>query len=124
MTGGSSGVPGLGTRKAAVRDGGSMQVDQPNQVHPTSVDAFSECVRRIRLEYTEMPGLHLSKCQARRLWNLDSRSCDVLFEALEASHFLRRVANDSYARVDIGVDRVSTVMHCATCHGQDGKGQA
>ena len=82
-------------------------MDQTNQVHPTSVDAFSECVRLIRLEYTDMPGLHLSKCQARRLWNLDSRSCDVLFEALEASHFLRRLANDSYVRVDIGVDRVS-----------------
>jgi hypothetical protein len=25
-------------------------------------------------------GLHLSKLQAQRLWNLDPRSCDVIFE--------------------------------------------
>ena len=31
-----------------------------------------------------MPGLHLSKRQAQRLWNLDARSTDVIFSALES----------------------------------------
>lgn len=73
-------------------------------MHPRTVDAFSHCLNLIRSEFTEMPGLRLSKCQARRLWNLDLRSCDVIFETLEASHFLRRLANDTYVRADVGVD--------------------
>ncbi len=48
-----------------------------------------------------MPGLHLSKMQARRLWNLDTRSCDVIFDALVASRFLRKTAADSYVRANI-----------------------
>lgn len=59
-------------------------------------------VRLIRSEYAEMPGLHLSKRQAQRMWNLDARTTDVIFTALEASHFLRRMPNDSYIRADIG----------------------
>lgn len=52
-------------------------------------------------EYFEMPGLHLSKLQAQRLWNLDPRSCDVIFDALEASHFLKRNRANSYFRANI-----------------------
>ncbi len=61
-----------------------------------------EWLRLIQSEYSEMPGLHLSKRQAQRLWNLDSRSTDVIFNALEASNFLKRVANDVYIRADVG----------------------
>jgi hypothetical protein len=56
----------------------------------------------VKSEYTEMPGLHLSKQQAQRLWNLDVRSADVIFNALEASNFLRRMPNDTYMRADLG----------------------
>lgn len=56
----------------------------------------------IRSEYAEMPGLHLSKRQAERLWNLDPSSAEVIFNALEESHFLRRTAKDMYVRADIG----------------------
>lgn len=80
------------------------------------MDAFSHCLELVRSEFTEMPGLHLSKCQARRLWNLDSRSCGVIFEALKASHFLRRLANDSYVRADARVNvRINNpVSHVAS----------
>jgi hypothetical protein len=44
----------------------------------------------------------LSKRQAQRLWNLDERSADAIFDALEASHFLRRTPNNMYIRADIG----------------------
>ena len=63
---------------------------------------FCDQVRLIRSEYIEMPGMHLSKRQAQRLWNLDAGSTDMIFDALEASHFLRRMPNDLYVRADVG----------------------
>lgn len=63
---------------------------------------FRRWIRLIRSEYAEMPGLHLSKRQAQRLWNLDARSADALFDALETSHYLKRMPNDMYVRGDVG----------------------
>jgi hypothetical protein len=66
-----------------------------------AVDTFCDWVRLVQSEYVEMPGLHLSKRQAQRLWNLDARSTDMIFDTLEASHFLRRMPNDMYIRADV-----------------------
>jgi len=66
------------------------------------VENFCDWVHLIQSEFAEMPGLRLSKRQAQRLWNLDSRSTDVIFNALEAANFLRRMPNDVYIRADIG----------------------
>jgi hypothetical protein len=66
-----------------------------------AVEKYYDWVRLIQSEYVEMPGLHLSKRQAQRLWNLDARSTDMIFDALEASNFLRRMPNDMYIRVDV-----------------------
>jgi hypothetical protein len=63
---------------------------------------FHQWVRLVESEFAEMPGLHLSKRQAQRLWNLDSRSADAIFRALEASNFLKRTPNDTYIRADLG----------------------
>ena len=63
---------------------------------------LSEKVRLVQSEFAEMPGLHLSKRQAQRLWNLDRRSAEGIFDALESSHFLKRTANDMYMRADLG----------------------
>jgi hypothetical protein len=63
---------------------------------------FSEWIQLIRAEYREMPGLHLSKRQAQRLWNLDQESCERIFTALEETHFLKRTAGDAYTRADRG----------------------
>jgi hypothetical protein len=63
---------------------------------------FCQCIHLIEAEFAEMPGLHLSKRQAQRLWNLDQPSADAIFDALEASHFLRRTPNNMYIRADIG----------------------
>ena len=65
------------------------------------VENFCDWVRLVQSEFAEMPGLHLSKRQAQRLWNLDAKSTDRIFKALEASNFLRRMPNDVYTRVDI-----------------------
>ena len=66
------------------------------------VENFCDWVRLIQSEFAEMPGLHLSKRQAQRLWNLDARSAEAIFSALEAAHFLRRMPNDVYTRADVG----------------------
>jgi hypothetical protein len=68
----------------------------------SAVEKFCDWCRLIQTEYVEMPGLHLSKRQAQRLWNLDARSADMIFDALEASHFLKRMPNDVYIRADVG----------------------
>lgn len=70
-------------------------------MHQSAVENFCDWIRLIQSEFAEMPGLHLSKRQAQRLWNLDAPSADVIFNALEASHFLRRMPNDMYMRADV-----------------------
>jgi hypothetical protein len=49
-----------------------------------------------------MPGLHLSKRQAKRLWNLDERRTELIFVTLVLSHFPRPTENDTYTRADLG----------------------
>ena len=59
-----------------------------------------EVLRRIRGEYLEMPGLQLTAVQARRLWNLDEESCEVLLSALVDACFLRRAQDGAFIRYD------------------------
>ncbi len=68
----------------------------------SAVRDLQDWVCLVRSEYVEMPGLHLSKRQAQRLWNLDSRSADAVFAALEASNFLRRMPNNIYIKASPG----------------------
>ena len=63
---------------------------------------ISDWVKLVQSEFGEMPGLHLSRQQAQRLWNLDVRSMDVILDTLVSSHFLRRAPGDVYMRADIG----------------------
>ena len=65
------------------------------------VKNFNDWVRLIQSEYGEMPGLHLSKRQAQRMWNFDAGTADAIFAALEAANFLRRMPNDTYIRANI-----------------------
>ena len=72
-------------------------------MEPSRVENFCDCVRLIQSEYAEMPGLQLSKQQAQRLWNLDSRTTDIIFDALESSRFLTRTPTCMYRRADQAV---------------------
>jgi hypothetical protein len=49
----------------------------------------TDLVRVVQAEYREIPGLNLTKPQARRLWGLDATTCDALLDALVAARFLR-----------------------------------
>jgi hypothetical protein len=55
-----------------------------------------ELLRVIQAEYLEMPGLHLTKPQAQRLWGLDATTCSAILDVLVASQFLRRNHRDAY----------------------------
>jgi hypothetical protein len=66
-----------------------------------AVTRFCNWAQLIQAEFSEMPGLHLSRRQAQRLWNLDDQTAEIIFDALEASHFLKRLANGTYSRADI-----------------------
>jgi hypothetical protein len=53
-------------------------------------------IRRVRSEFTEMPGLRLRVDQAQRLWNLDRSSCEMLLSSLVEAKFLRRYSDEAY----------------------------
>jgi hypothetical protein len=57
-----------------------------------------EMTRRIKAEYLEMPGLHLTRPQARRIWNLDDTDCDAVLRALVDAKFLRRTPDGAFVR--------------------------
>jgi hypothetical protein len=54
----------------------------------------------VRAEYIEFPGMHLTRPQIQRLWNLDAQTCDAVVEALEAERFLRRTDRNHYVRAE------------------------
>jgi len=54
----------------------------------------------VRGEFLEVPGLHLTKPQVRRLWGLDPNTCDALLDTLVDRGFLKQTNNGTYARVD------------------------
>jgi hypothetical protein len=64
--------------------------------------SFDDWLRLIRAEYLEVPGLHLTKKQAERLWGLDTLTCEALLDALVNAQFLRRTKAGAYTRIGAG----------------------
>jgi hypothetical protein len=60
----------------------------------------ADWLQLVRAEYLEIPGLHLTRDQVRRLWGLDELTCDALLEALVEEGFLRRTRTGAYIRAD------------------------
>lgn len=67
---------------------------------PQHVGENAEMLRRVQEEFIEMPGLRLTKAQARRLWALDEVLCSTLLRALVDASFLFQTDNGSYMRVE------------------------
>jgi hypothetical protein len=63
-------------------------------------DTMTDWFRLIRAEYHEIPGLHLTKHQVQRLWNLDANTCEAILEALETDKFLRRTHTGAYVKAN------------------------
>ena len=45
--------------------------------------------RRVREEFSEMPGLRLTPAQATRLWGLENEMCRAVIESLVSAPLLR-----------------------------------
>jgi hypothetical protein len=54
----------------------------------------------IRAEYLELPGLHLTLPQARRLWGLDEVTSQAVFAALVDARFLKQTRTGAYVLAD------------------------
>jgi hypothetical protein len=67
-----------------------------------SRSATEDVLRRIRGEYTEMPGLCVTLPQAQRLWALDAALCRLALDALVEGGFLRRTDTGQYLRLSDG----------------------
>ncbi len=59
-------------------------------------DAVEVLLSRIRGEFLEMPGLHLTPAQAARLWALDLVTSDRLLGELVHAGFLLRGRKGAY----------------------------
>ena len=62
--------------------------------------AMATLLRRIQSEYREMPGLKLTEAQARRLWDIDDRTCQLVLTTLLEQRFLKRTLGGTYVRGD------------------------
>ena len=60
----------------------------------------AEWLCRIRAEYLEVPGLSLTRQQAKRLWGLDDLMCESLLGSLIDARFLRLTPSGTYVRCD------------------------
>lgn len=85
-------------------------------------DTLWDWIRIIRSEYLEIPGLSLTKPQARRLWGLDHDTCDALIDNMVAAKFLRRTPRDCYVRNDPASRKGSPVQPVS--HHDDVEGAA
>jgi len=55
-----------------------------------------DLMARIRMEFVEMPGMRLTRPQARRLWNLNQTACDELLDALVEEGFLKQASDGAF----------------------------
>jgi hypothetical protein len=55
-------------------------------------------LRRIQSEFHEMPGLRLTRDQARRLWGLDADTCERMLQRLVDANFLACHGDGRYGR--------------------------
>lgn len=62
--------------------------------------SIEDWLRLIQSEYLEIPGLHLTRNQAQRLWSLDSGTCDRVLRTLVGTGFLKLTDAGAYVRAD------------------------
>lgn len=74
-------------------------VDSERRIPPsTQSRAMATLLRRIQSEYQEMPGLKLTEVQARRLWDIDGRTCRLVLTTLVERGVLKRSESGTYIR--------------------------
>lgn len=60
--------------------------------------ALADLLRRVQAEFLEMPGLSVTRAQARRLWALDAAVCEAVLATLVEARFLVESRNASFIR--------------------------
>ena len=61
-----------------------------------AVRSTQEWTQIIRGEYLEIPGLHLTRAQIQRLWDLDHEVCTSVLDTLLSERFLLLTADRRY----------------------------
>ncbi len=74
------------------------RVDQERRDRPTRM----RLRQRIKAEFSEMPGLRLTREQAGRLWSMPLEMCERILGELEREGFLQRLSDGSYGSPDLG----------------------
>jgi hypothetical protein len=77
---------------------GATRSQRPGAEMPPTVALFEQLAARVRAEYREMPGLNLTREQARCLWAIDGPLCDRLLAHLVDTGFLARTPRATYVR--------------------------
>ena len=67
--------------------------------------AAVDLIRRLRKEFSEMPGLRLTEAQVERLCTADALTSASALRALVSAGFLRPMADGSYGRTDVFAGR-------------------
>jgi hypothetical protein len=57
-------------------------------------------IERVRAEFLEMPGMHLTFAQASRLFGLDATACQYVIDVLVKASFLRWTSAGMIARCE------------------------
>jgi nucleotide-binding universal stress UspA family protein len=63
--------------------------------------AIAGLIRRLRDEFTSMPGLHVTEAQVQRLCDVDATTCASALRALVSAGFLKSVEDGAYQRSDL-----------------------
>jgi len=59
-----------------------------------------DMLQRVRAEFLEMPGLRLTREQARRLWAVDEALCDAILATLVETRFLVHSGHVAFRRAE------------------------
>ena len=78
--------------------------DRRRQPRIPPTDVADGIHQRIRAEYLEMPGLHLTAEQARRLCGVEQALCQQVLDTLVEMKYLSLKPNGTYARLTGGPD--------------------
>ena len=63
---------------------------------------IDDLLNRVRAEFLEMPGMHLTPEQVGRLCGVERKLCQTVLDLLVDARFLRVSADGQYARVTDG----------------------
>jgi hypothetical protein len=73
----------------------TMTIERMRRASPHDLE-FDRLLDIVRGEYLEMPGLRLTRRQARRLWALDDATCEAMLTTLQDAGFLRLTRGGDY----------------------------